>query len=235
MNREHVLTRWMNAAGPWSQFVKPALIAQLSESDVPWRPDDAQAGWAPTDGETMLVVDLPAPHSVALGVALADLGFCVVPMFNTTRGTSEVVPTPPIVAVLWGAAERLGRVGSSPVGPPVFLLDRNRQHIGIPLEDGDFDNRWYVFAADFPSPELLAERGIHRVTVVAREVPSDDLKDALAKYARLRPALIDPQTGAVTGFPAPRVGIARAIDGFGRALSQNPNGSFGHRHTVSQG
>ena len=83
----------------------------------------------------------------------------MIPMFNTTAGPAELLPAAELALALGAAAPELpGKVE----GPPAFLLDANRQISGKRfIENGDFDNRWYVFESDFPSESLLASQGVN--------------------------------------------------------------------------
>jgi hypothetical protein len=222
------------AAGAWAHFVKPSLLVADVPGAEPLAPDAVALDWLPAGADTALIVELAALESISMGAALASKGWSVVPMFNTTHDpVGEVLPTWNTLCALRGAAPRLATAAS---GPPAFLLDARRQLVKRHLlKEGDFDNRWYVFASDFPSEELLRSRGIQKLWVVTR-LPElhPDLRDALSDHSGLERHLFNPETGAQIDFPKSRPLPVRLISRFGRGMTRNFNGTFGRRY-VSHG
>ncbi|MCP3101892.1 hypothetical protein LZ198_23730 [Myxococcus sp. K15C18031901] len=228
MNQANVLARWMAAAGPWAHFLKPSLLAAAVDGVEPLPSAVAHLQWKPEGNDVAAVLDLPALESIAMGVALGRKGWCVVPMFNTVHGEGEVLETWDVIRALLGAVPDLPE---KPSGPPVFLLDSGRQSgSGTSPRAFDFDNRWYVFASDFPSAEFFTSKGIGRLLVVTRGndlLP--DIRDAFAAHSTLQRFLVNPDDGQQVPFPAPRAAIWRGIASFGRALGRNWDGTFGRR------
>ncbi len=216
------LAHWRTAAGPWAHFLKPSLMAVAAPGGEVAGLFNADVDrWRPQASDTAVIVDLPALEAISIGVALGRLDWCVVPMFNTVHASSaEVLRTRELVQALADAAAELPK---HPLGPPVFLLDSARQ---VKLNDGDFDNRWYVFASDFPSASFFLLHGIRRLAVLAHEVQLD-LRDALAAHGALDPAVVNPGDGARAPFPAPRAAIVRGVAKLGRALVQTDDRTFG--------
>ncbi|WP_164003060.1 hypothetical protein [Pyxidicoccus caerfyrddinensis] len=234
MTERESLTRWRAAAGPWAHFLKPSLLVASVVDVAPVAPKSVTLNWIPTGSDTALVIDLPGIESLAIGTALGCKGWCIIPMFNTTRGAAEVLPTIELIRALRGAVPELPQ---TPSGPPAFLLDAYRQVLcKVRLEEGDFDNRWYVFKSDFPSEELLATKGIKRLIVVTRgNAPQNDLNDALAGHLTIERLLLNPDTGEQASFPKARPLPLRLAAGFGRGMARNFDGSFGHRYVISHG
>jgi hypothetical protein len=194
MTRDEIFEAWAPTAGIWSNWVKPALFAQLPRT----LPPDVEAAsfdlsWLPPARDRVsLVVDLPGSGGVHFGLALARLGYRPVPLFNarlppetgvTGAPTTEiaVVRVEPILAALTRGAEPLR--GSPPPldAPPAFLIDADRQATHTAPLPGAFDNRSVVFVTDFPSAATLARHGISRAVLV-RERPGpigSDLRYAL--------------------------------------------------------
>jgi hypothetical protein len=147
--------------------------------------------WVPASVERVaLVVDLPGPVSVRLGLTLAAAGYRPVPLFNACPPPAEgepnaaVVPVEPILVALAAGAERLRASPPPADAPPAFLLDADRQTARRDLTPGAFDNRSVVFPTDFPSAARLTAHGIRRALLV-REQPGpigDDLEDALRPW-----------------------------------------------------
>ena len=229
------LNRWIAAAGQWAQFIKPSLLATAAQGPDMWivPPHELALGWVPRGTDTAVIVDLPAFQSISVAAAFSRLGWCVVPMFNTTAGLDEeIVPTVPIMSALIGAADGLHE---APQGPPVFLLDSERSSWRpIPKEvwanGAYFENRWFVFAEDFPTAASFASHGIKKLLVVTRETPlKADLRDALARHSELQCLMINPGDWGYSDMPKPRPALVRGVAKFTRKFDQKSNGSFGYR------
>jgi hypothetical protein len=99
MFRHEVFDAWAPPEAQWSRWAKPVLFAHLglalavNEPDVEreWlNPLSGVARQLPTaDGKTAIVVDLPDSQSVAFGLALAELGYRPVPLFNSLPEVSH--------------------------------------------------------------------------------------------------------------------------------------------------
>jgi hypothetical protein len=192
MTREELFDAWAPAGGIWSDWAKPVLFAHWPRplpavAEVP--PPDLS--WVPPPADRVaVVVDLPGPSSVHLGLALAAVGYRPVPLFNAVPPPPEAAPdsavvvVEPTLAALTHGADRL-RANPPPAdAPPAFLLDADRQAARRDLAPGAFDNRSVVFATDFPSAARLAAHGITRAVLV-RDRPGpigDDLEDALRAW-----------------------------------------------------
>jgi hypothetical protein len=228
------LSRWRAAAGVWAHFIKPSLLVAEAEGMPPAMDYPETLSWVQRVPNCALVIELPALEAVAVGVALARMSRSVIPMFNTTPGIAELLPTRELVLALRAAALELP---GTPSGPPAFLLDANRQiHGKRSIKSGDFDNRWYVFESDFPSESFLAAQGINALVAVTRERwIADDLHDALAGYRQIERGLLNPETGVLHPFPPVRPKVLRVISRFVRSVKRNPDGAFGRRYVPSHG
>jgi len=225
--------------GAWSRWAKPILFHALVDEPVP-APVDAPPlamPWAPAaDGRTALVVDVPGARAVALGVALARLGWRPVPVFNGAPPPFDVRPAvavAPMIAALAQGAATLAGVTLPPTAPPAFLLDADRAGQGKPLP-GEYDNRWIVLPQDLPSGDWLVAHGVREVLVVTGAAyPSDDLAHALERWRRAGLGLlaVDPDVGAAPGPLAPRppVHFRSLVYAFFARLGLSPNaaGAFG--------
>ena len=228
------LSRWRAAAGIWAHFIKPSLLVADADGTPPAIAFPSTLSWTQGVRNCALVVELPALESVAIGVALAREGRPVIPMFNTTAGAGELLPAAGLALALRAAALELpGKVE----GPPAFLLDANRQISGKRfIENGDFDNRWYVFESDFPSESFLAAQGINSLVIVTHDSwIADDLRDALAGYQRIGRRLLNPETGLLHSYPTVRSKILRLLSTFLRGVKRNADGTFGRRKVASHG
>lgn len=186
-----IFEAWAPEGGAWSPWVKPVLFAHLPvplQGAVPPPPeiyvDPIPVPSGATD--TAIVIDLPGVESIAAGLDLVRLGFRPVPLFNGCPSTmiqrrpyAEIVPTGPLIAALAAGAQRLAKPPLSLDAPPAFLLDADRMTGELRHFRPVFDNRWVVFATDFPSASLLKDRGITAVLVVHNGRLNDDLVDVL--------------------------------------------------------
>jgi hypothetical protein len=170
---------------------------------------------------------------------LVQSGYCPVPLFNPCTGPNELVPQGPIVEALKsGGAGLLAETTKN--GPPVFLLDSRRMGPpGVVPKTGDFDNRWQVFAQDFPSAAYLTERGYRRALLIQRgsRQPHEDLAHVLLRWQEGGLA-IEAKDLADREPPVP-INIARPKryrSAWHRvlamlSLSPNPSGGFGDENS----
>jgi hypothetical protein len=90
MDAESIYLDWA-VDSIWSRWVKPVLFAHLSDAviaralrDTPHEPVPADVGGVPrATGATAILVDLPGAASIATGLALAELGYRPVPLYNS--------------------------------------------------------------------------------------------------------------------------------------------------------
>ena len=183
MDKHAIFEAWAPPGAAWSPWVKPVLFAHLPRrlpaySEV--APPDVS--WAPPPAEpAAIVMELPGVESVAMGLALAEVGYRPVPLFNAcpppegdewfdqAKGepvSRAVVDVDTILAALVRGADRLRALHLPPEAPPAFLLDRWRKGRGRPVGPAMFDNRSVLFVTDVPSAALLAARGIRQAIVV---------------------------------------------------------------------
>ncbi len=181
MDKQELYNIWAPPYSVWSPWAKPVLFAHypipLPElipkpppdlSEIPRALGEAgQERW-------VLVVDLPGPQSVFVGLALAEKGYRPVPLFNACpppahyppQSRQAVVDMDSILAALVLGAERLKTVSLPADAPPAFLVHSDRQTVFRPIHTGHSDNRSVVFVTDFPSANFLARQGIHRALLL---------------------------------------------------------------------
>jgi len=199
---EDIFAVWAPAASPWSLWAKPVLFAQMSPVMIAQPPSYSLAptnrsgapGWLPKPSEKVaLVLDMPGPISIFMGLAAADAGYRLVPLFNALPGP----PTPPnaalpvalvdvwsILDALIAATPELAKINLPDDAPPAFLLDSNRRSGVGPLIPNRFDNRSVSFPTDFPSAIFLLSRGIRRVLLIQQKevAPDSDLAHTLLRW-----------------------------------------------------
>lgn len=180
--RERIYNLWKPSNVFWARWAKPVLFAHVAPNiqriDPPpaWLTLDLfRSLLVPTAGspyrnggealrDVAIVVDLPHAGAVSAAVALAHLGFRPVPLYNGVPASAELIDQTAILAALAAGAALLGEIPEN--APPAFLLDAKRMKNRAPVEPPLFDNRWVCSPLDFPSPDVLWERGIRRAVVI---------------------------------------------------------------------
>jgi hypothetical protein len=150
----------------------------------------AMPDWAPVAHErAALVLDLPGDEGVWLGLALAELGYRPVPLYNACPRPLEeswnpfcAVDVESILRALVVAAPPLEALKLAPDAPPAFLLDSRRRD-GQPAP-GQFDNRSVSLPTDFPSANFLLAHDVGQVLLVQHSAlqPQADLAHTLRRW-----------------------------------------------------
>ena len=175
---------WAPDHALWTEWVKPVLFSgtpfgyktiSLEKPNISWL--------SGVEYRTMIIVDLPGVKGIEVGLALAEIGYRPIPLYNGVKGpnvSSMLVDVSEIEKGLFKGASELQELKIKDDAPPAFLLDSNRMN-AFAKQPGKYDNRWCVFPQDMPSASLLVNKGINRVIVRANEVKSD-LTHILCRY-----------------------------------------------------
>jgi hypothetical protein len=197
MTGEEAYAAWAPPGAPWSAWVKPVLFACMTQQDGMTGFDLAEEAtpWAPPpDSGTAIVLDLPGSRGVALGLALAALGYQAVPLYNaapsaTSRAFAHasadvLIDMREVLSALRAAAPRIASTRVRRGSPPAFLLDDRRRGLGTDPIPGRFDNRSVSFTTDFPSARTLVASGMRRGLLVqlAADQPQPDLAHTLRAW-----------------------------------------------------
>jgi hypothetical protein len=194
MDGSQLFEVWAPRDSVWSKWAKPALFAGTPAAlPAPAMPvhaapeAEAQAvEYGSADPWTAILVDMPGPKSVEVGLGLARAGYRPVPMFNTAYHAAAVVPVEPILRKLQEGEPEIRSLILPAEAPPAFLLDSTRLDPPTPVAPGKFDNRWVAFPQDFPSANFLLSRGIRRVVVLQADSlqakPRLDLAHVLLRW-----------------------------------------------------
>lgn len=251
MDGSQLFEVWAPPDSVWSKWAKPALFAGRPAavsasvaSAAPAMPvhtappgDIREVEFGAADPWTVILVDMPGPKSVDIGLGLARAGYRPVPMFNTAYHAAAIVPVEPILRKLQEAEPEMRSLILPADAPPAFLLDSMRLDPPAPAAPGKFDNRWAAFPQDFPSANFLLSRGIRRVVVLQAESlqarPRLDLAHVLLRWkeAGLELYAQDPETAqAPQSMQVDRPSSFRSL--FYRALTlaglrRNSAGGFG--------
>jgi hypothetical protein len=205
MTGKELFEIWAPNDSIWSQWVSPALFAQIDNAngEKPAQAGVAQLPWheQKASPDTAVVIDLPGADSIRLVLALAWRGYRPVPIINASgpiglqlnllsqpiRSTPTAVVALEMSSLVREICEGTALMRTLPLtsdAPPAFVLDSLRLKGTNPLRDDMFDNRWMVFPQDFPSAKFLAEQKIKHVTVVQTEKtqPQEDLSHVLLRW-----------------------------------------------------
>ena len=166
------LKRGRPPGGVWSPWAKPALFAFLPRP-LPEPPPGPFPTARHSPARRTAGAGRGATGAVGRdgGLALAEIGYRPVPLFNACPPPWDasgiglapaVVDVDAILAALVRGAERLRMLALAVDAPPAFLVDADRQTPRIPFRPGVFDNRSVLFPTDFPSATFLASQGYNR-------------------------------------------------------------------------
>lgn len=175
---------WAPDNALWTQWAKPALFINEPSGQISAPPEMPIIKWISSAVyNTMIIVDLPGKKGVEEGLALAEMGFRPIPLYNGVNAPSResmIVDVQEIAAALYSGAEVLSSLRIRDDAPPAFMLDSERMN-GIAKEKGKYDNRWCVFPQDMPSADLILSYGIREIIVRSSEI-RNDLSHILCRY-----------------------------------------------------
>ncbi len=185
MTREEWYAVWAPEESVWAQWARPVLFAQFDPAGVEaWPTGTALEGDAlpAADGRSAVVLDVPGPEAVRLGLRLARAGYRPVPLFNGSDGPEPLLDVRPIVRELVVGTPVLAGLALRPEAPPAFLLDSRRME--PTPSSGHYDNRWVALPQDFPSGTFLRAHGIERAVLVRADArgPARDLAHVLLRW-----------------------------------------------------
>jgi len=176
---EDLFESWVPEDGPWSAWCKPVgfLVPKRGEAAAPGASGTFKTFPAPSP-DTAVVLEVPGPLAVDMGLLFAEFGFQPVPLFNATHGNcsagNQAVPVGEIYAALKAGAPRIAGLHFATRAAPVFLLDCRRLGRGAP-RPGMYDNRSVLLPQDVPSARRLKAAGIRSITLI--QAPGAVAKD----------------------------------------------------------
>lgn len=185
---QEMFAAWAPADSRWSVWAKPVMFAQGPLTF------EGEAPELPTTGSlrarhAAVILDLPNAKSIVLGIALAQIGFQPVPLYNATHAHKALVDMDRIRDLLPWGAEQLRMLKRRPEAPPVFLLNSERMENSLgATSPGRYDNRWCLLPQDMPSADALKAAGINEVVLVSEAV-RDDLRHILHRYQEAKLSL----------------------------------------------
>ena len=167
MTNIEAYTIWAPDGVLWTQWAKPVLFANMTYSG-PVPLTIPKIRWLEyLNRDTAIIIDLPEKTGVAESLALAQIGYRPVPLYNgvcVENSTNMVVNVRNLSQALFAGAEMLAGMSIRGDAPPVFMLDSRRME-GYPKNPGKYDNRWCVFPQDMPSASFLLNHKITKIIV----------------------------------------------------------------------
>ena len=150
----------------WSEWAKPVMFANMTSVNFPLEiPNVSWLGFLNQD--TAIIVDLPKEKGVLESLALAQIGYRPVPLYNgvcVEIYSNMTVDSRSISWALYAGAGMLSGMNIRDGAPPVFMLDSRRMK-GYAKNPGMYDNRWCVFPQDMPSASFLLKHKINKIIV----------------------------------------------------------------------
>lgn len=176
----------------WQPFFVPTLLQSLSQTSLssqikPLRTNEMVEAYERAEGlrtliassananQTLIIVDLPGPASIAVGAALADTA-SLVPVFDNWPHPLGVVRSHETLGAMIYYAHEIEEKRSKlkENAPIIMLLDGNRL-TSYADQDTQFDNR---YLAKLPPAAELKQRGIQQVIYLTKdETQAQELDD----------------------------------------------------------
>jgi hypothetical protein len=173
---------WAPEDSQWSQWAKPVLFAHCEDLNIQPAPVLPSLEAFPRSRETALIIDVAGPDSVLIGLALTQIGYRPVPLYNSGISPFMIINMKAVAEALISGLDILRRSGLRAAAPPAFLLNADRMdNSERSLTPGSYDNRWCVIPQDMPSAEYFKAAGIKQVLLVADKV-RDDITHLLCRY-----------------------------------------------------
>lgn len=189
MTVKEIYKIWAPFGKKWVDWVRPVPFVEMNYYTKMYNYSEFTIPFVEyTDGtseDTAFLVDLPGMESVKEGLALAQLGFRPIPIFNGTaeqNGARATTDNQSVSLALALGAEILKEMEIKEDAMPAFLTDRNRLQ-RYKMDVSVFDNSWDVYHQDLPSAEYLWDNGVRKLVVVSESV-AKDLKKILYVYQK---------------------------------------------------
>ena len=187
MNDKEIYKIWAPIDAIWSPWVRPVAFITPKYDAYVFEYHNYQIPVInyikELQKDTALFIDLPGLESVNEGIALTELGYRPIPLFNGPKEQAQVASTVDNHsienALEWGAYI-LKEIKLSKDAPPAFLLDSNRMN-RWKRDNSIFDNSWDLYPQDIPSPKFFLDHGINKIIIRGLKL-ENDLRKILYKY-----------------------------------------------------
>ena len=187
MKAKEVYKVWYEKGGIWKGWIRPVPFVGINTPQEIREVIDYHLPQIlyidQMDVHTAIVIDNEGIDSIKEGLALAELGYLPIPIFNGTNPNINCQSTTDNRKIesllIWGAL-KLKDISLSVNHPPVFLLDSHRLN-RYKMNRGIFDNSWDVYPQDLPSYHYLKKNKITKIIVRSNHL-NRDLKKILYSY-----------------------------------------------------
>lgn len=187
MNAKEIYKIWAPNNTKWTDWVRPVPFIGIDHPQENHEIIDYEIPIINYVNELKnniaIIIDIDGINSIKEGIALAQIGYRPIPIFNGTNPPKKTTSTTNngIIETLliWGAQE-LKSIQLKKDAPPVFLLDKNRLN-RYKINRGIFDNSWDIYPQDIPTHKYFKEQNIDTIIVRGTNL-NKDLEKVLYKH-----------------------------------------------------
>lgn len=178
MTGKEVYKLYAPEGAKWTEWVRPVPFIGIDSYNRKLTPtwfDRKVIFMECYEKDTAIIIDLPGQESIELGIALAQIGYRPIPLFNGTDeqpNAFSIVNTDLIESSLLNSAERLKSIFLDNNANPAFLLDSYRTN-RYRANESLFDNSWDLYKQDIPTAKYFKKNGIKKIIVVGNEIQRD--------------------------------------------------------------
>ena len=189
MNKKQIYNIWTPSTSKWSNWVKPIAFTTLDSNQKIYEIINyniPKINYLDKYLEnTIIIIDTKADNAIKEAIALANIGYRPIPLFNGTNSPLNATATCNnyLIApyLIWGA-KQLTKIKIKKDANPVFILDINRLN-RKKINKTIFDNSWDIYDQDLPSYKYLLNNKINKI-IIKSDYIAKDLKKILYNYQK---------------------------------------------------
>ena len=189
MNKKQIYNIWAPSTSKWSNWVKPIAFITLDSNQKIYEIINyniPKINYLDKYLEnTIIIIDTKADNAIKEAIALANIGYRPIPLFNGTNAPLNATATCNnyLIApyLIWGA-KQLTKIKIKKDANPVFILDINRLN-RKKINKTIFDNSWDIYDQDLPSYKYLLNNKINKI-IIKSDYIAKDLKKILYNYQK---------------------------------------------------
>ncbi len=244
----------------WVPYHCPTLFASIDKLNIEpkeiqlspgYHKEHPPGSWQWVGSDTMVIIDLPGPGTIEVGVTLMKQGAQLISTFDhwalsaQRRWANVAVDSAKLIDTMFTLAPEVYelRKALSSDAAPVWMCDDQRLgNGGLRPRPGTFDNRYYIDDSILPGLETLKKAGIRHIVHLSMKLndqPNPDLTPFLieaheAGMALRKVALGDEATWAQPQpmdkpfkTTIPLLGFRRSdMGGFGKMVPEASEGGY---------
>lgn len=189
MNKKQIYNIWAPSTSKWSNWVKPIAFTTLDSNQKIYEIINyniPKINYLDKYLEnTIIIIDTKADNAIKEAIALANIGYRPIPLFNGTNAPLNATATCNnyLIApyLIWGA-KQLTKIKIKKDANPAFILDINRLN-RKKINKTIFDNSWDIYDQDLPSYKYLLNNKINKI-IIKSDYIAKDLKKILYNYQK---------------------------------------------------